>query len=61
MMKMIKHHRGRASLKVRTLKYSSSSSESEPEGEKSDELASLEAPDDEGGRCWPKRSRVTRW
>ena len=28
---------------------------------KPEELASLEAPDDEGYWCWPKRNRVTRW
>ena len=39
----------------------SSSWESEPEGEGSAELASMEPPDDEGGWCWPKRNRVTRW
>ena len=27
----------------------------------SEDLASLEAPDDEGGWCWPKRNRITRW
>ena len=38
-----------------------SSWESEPEGEKRGELASLEAPDDEGEWCWPKRNRINRW
>ena len=38
-----------------------SSWESELEGEKPEELASLEAPDDGGERCWPKRNRITRW
>ena len=38
-----------------------SSWESEPEGEKPEELASLEAPDDEGEWCWPRRNRITRW
>ena len=35
--------------------------ESELEGEKPEELASLEAPDNEGEWCWPKRNRITRW
>ena len=30
-------------------------------GEKGEELGSLEAPDDEGERCWPRRNRITRW
>ena len=34
--------------------------ESELEGEKPEELASLEVPDDEGEWCWPKRNRITR-
>ena len=38
-----------------------SSWESEPEGEKAEELASMEAPDDEGEWRWPRRNRVTRW
>ena len=38
-----------------------SSWESEPEGENSEELASLETPDEEGEWCWPEMSRVTRW
>ena len=38
-----------------------SSWESEPEGEKADELASLETPDDEREWCWPGRNRITRW
>ena len=38
-----------------------SSWESEPEGEKAEELASLETPDDEGEWCWPRRNRITRW
>ena len=38
-----------------------SSWESEPEGEKPEELACLEALDDEGEWCWPKRNRITRW
>ena len=25
------------------------------------EKTSLEAPDDEGDRCWPRRNRITRW
>ena len=37
-----------------------SSWDSEPEGEEAEELASLEAPDDEGVWCWPKRNRITR-
>ena len=39
----------------------SSSWRSEPEGKKPEELASLEAPDDEEEWCWPKRNRITRW
>ena len=35
--------------------------ESEPEGEKGEELASLETPDEEGEWCWPENGRVTRW
>ena len=35
--------------------------ESELEGEKAEELASLEALDDEGEWCWPRRNRITRW
>ena len=35
--------------------------ESELEGRKPAELASLEAPDDEGEWCWPKRNRITGW
>ena len=38
-----------------------SSCESEPEGEKSEEEASLETRDEEGEWCWPKKGRVTRW
>ena len=38
-----------------------SSWESEPEGEQAEELASLDAPDDEGEWCWPRRNRITRW
>ena len=38
-----------------------SSLESEPEGENAEELASLETPDEDGGWCWPEKSRVTRW
>ena len=38
-----------------------SSWESEPEGEKAEELASLETPDDEGEWCWPRMNRITRW
>ena len=38
-----------------------SSWESEPEGEHTEELASLETLDEEGEWCWPKKSRVTRW
>ena len=34
--------------------------EIELEGENAEELASLEAPDDEGEWCLPKKSRVTR-
>ena len=30
-------------------------------GEEPEELASLEAPDDEGEWCWPKRNRIMRW
>ena len=45
MKKMIKHHRGRASLKER----------------QAEELGSLETPDEEGEWCWTKKSRVTRW
>ena len=37
-----------------------SSWESEP-GEKPEELACLEALDDEGEWCWPKRNRITTW
>ena len=39
----------------------SSSWESELEGEKAEELASLETPDEEGEWCWPVKGRVTRW
>ena len=38
-----------------------SSWESELEGAKAEELASLEAPDDEGEWCWPRRNRITRF
>ena len=38
-----------------------SSWESEPEGEYSEELASLETHDEEGEWCWPEGARVTRW
>ena len=37
-----------------------SSWESEPEGENAEGLAYLEAPDDEGEWCWPRRNRITR-
>ena len=33
--------------------------ESEPGGEKEEELTSLETPDDEGEWCWPRRNRIT--
>ena len=36
----------------------SSSWESELVGEKAEELASLEAPDDEVEWCWPRRNRI---
>ena len=45
MKKMIKHYRGRASLKERTLKNS----------------RAWRTPDEEGEWWWPKKSRVTRW
>ena len=32
-----------------------------PEGEKAEELASLQAPGDEREWCWPRRNRITRW
>ena len=35
--------------------------ESEAEGEKTEELASLETPDAEGECCWPEKSKITRW
>ena len=38
-----------------------SSWESEPEGEKTEEVLSLEVPDDEGKWCWPKRNGITIW
>ena len=38
-----------------------SSWESEPEAEGSEELASLKAPDDEGGWFWPKGNRISCW
>ena len=38
-----------------------SSWESEPEGDKAEELASVGTPDDEGEWCWPRRNRITRW
>ena len=38
-----------------------SSWESELEGDKAEEPASLEARDDEGEWCWPRRNRITRW
>ena len=38
-----------------------SSRESELEGEKEDEPASLEAPGPEGEWCWSRRNRITRW
>ena len=38
-----------------------SSWESEPEGEQAEELASLEAPGDDGDWCWPGRNSITRW
>ena len=38
-----------------------SSWESEPEGEKAEELVSLETLDDEGDWCGPRRNRITRW
>ena len=38
-----------------------SSWEGEPEGEKAEELANLETPDDEGEWSWTKRKRITRW
>ena len=37
-----------------------SSWESESEGDKADERASLEALDDDGEWCWPRRNRITR-
>ena len=46
MKKMIKHYRGRASLKERTLKNS---------------RAWRRPTRKEGEWCWPKKSRVTRW
>ena len=33
----------------------------ESEGEKTEQLASLEAPDDEGASHWLRRNRITRW
>ena len=38
-----------------------SSWESEPEGEKAEEVASLQTLDEEGVWCWPEKSGVTRW
>ena len=38
-----------------------SSWESEPEGKKAEELASVGTLDDEGEWCWPRRNRITRW
>ena len=38
--------------------YQGSSWEREPEGEKAQELANLETPDDEGEWCWPRRNRI---
>ena len=36
-----------------------SSWKSGPEGKRAEELASLEAPDDEGEWCWPRKNRIT--
>ena len=38
-----------------------SSWEIEPEGDKAEDLASLETPDDEREWCRPRRNRITRW
>ena len=38
-----------------------SSWETQLEGEKAEELATLETLDDEGEWCWPRRNRITRW
>ena len=43
--KMTRSHRGRVCLKEK----------------KTEELASLGTPDDEGEWCWPRRNRITRW
>ena len=60
----------KAKVKVRAKLWTNSTDEeddqgslwkSELEGKQPEELASLEAPDDGGEWCSPKRNRITRW